>query len=192
MELPPDSQRRHSDDRLATQPRHQPPPHPLQDTTSAVGATTPTLFQPRDFAYGQIARTCVGQAGKALYRKGQSRTVAGHVSGTERDCGACPLRDQCLRTPGTTRVRNVAFIREPVLPKLKTASARMWARIDAEVSRARCGGRCGAVEPVFGNLRHNKHFARFTMRGRAKVDGQWQQFCLVHYIETLAHHGDAA
>jgi len=47
------------------------------------------------------------------------------------------------------------------------------------------------VEPVFGNLRHNKGLDRFTLRGRAKVDTQWKLFCLVHNIEKLTHHGYA-
>ena len=47
------------------------------------------------------------------------------------------------------------------------------------------------VGPVFGNLRHNKRLARFTLRGREKVDGQWKLYCLVHNIEKLGHHGYA-
>ncbi len=169
---------------------------PPLDKTRAVTATTPTLFQPQDFTYDPIARTCVCPAGKSLDRKGASRVVNGYASeqfrGTVRDCGACPLRARCLRTPDTTRVRNVAFIRERVVPKAETASARMRARSESEVGRARYGGRCGAVEPVCGNLRHNTRLSRFTLRGRVKVDGQWQLFCLVHNIEKLAHHGYAA
>jgi len=40
------------------------------------------------------------------------------------------------------------------------------------------------VEPVFANLRHNKRLDRFTLRGRTKVHGQWQLYCLVHNIES--------
>ena len=40
------------------------------------------------------------------------------------------------------------------------------------------------VEPVFGNLRHNKRLKLFTLRGQTKVDGQWQLYCLVHNIES--------
>ena len=121
-----------------------------------------------------VARTCVCPAGNARYRKGASRVVNGDVSeqfrGTMSDCGACPLRAQCLRTPETTRVRNVAFIRERVLPKPETASARMRARIDTAAGRARYGGRCGAVEPVSGNLRHNK---RLALRAAGSRQGRW-------------------
>ena len=135
-------------------------------------------------------------AGKALYRKGASRVVNGYASeqfrGTVRDGVSCALRVQCLRTPATTRVRNVAFIRERVLPQPETASTRMRVRIDTPEGRARYARRFATVEPVCANLRHNKRLTRFTLRGRAKVDGQWQLFCFVHNIEKLAHHGYAA
>ena len=193
-----DNTMRQRDDRFAMQGRHQQAPHPLHDKSRAPAMTpsTTTTFAPRDFTYDPVARTCVCPAGKALYRKGASRVVNGYASeqfrGTVRDCVSCALRVQCLRTPATTRVRNVAFIRERVLPQPETASTRMRVRIDTPEGRARYARRFATVEPVFANLRHNKRLTRFTLRGRAKVDGQWQLFCLVHNIEKLAHHGYAA
>ena len=53
------------------------------------------------------------------------------------------------------------------------------------------GGKAAIVEPVFANIRHNKGQDCFTLRGRHKVDTQWQLFCLVHNIEKLAHNGYA-
>ena len=191
-----DSAMRQRDARFATQARHQQAPDPLHDKSRATPVTT--TFAPRDFTDDPAARTCVCPAGKSLYRKGQSRLVNGYLSeqfrGTVRDCGACPLRAHCLRTPATTRVRNVAFIRARVAPRPtpETASTRMRARIDTPEGRVRYGRRFSTVEPVFANLRYNKRLARFTLRGRAKVDAQWQLFCLVHNIEKLAHHGYAA
>jgi len=67
----------------------------------------------------------------------------------------------------------------------------MKRRIDAPEGRTRYGQRFGTVEPVFGNLCYNKGLARFTLRGRSKVETQWKRFCLVHNIEKLAHHGYA-
>ena len=69
---------------------------------------------------------------------------------------------------------------------------RMRQRLDTPAGRAQYGARFATVEPVFGNLRANKRLDRFTLRGRAKVDGQWKLYCLVHNIEKLAHHGYAA
>jgi hypothetical protein len=66
---------------------------------------------------------------------------------------------------------------------------RMKRAIDSEEGRARYGRRFATVEPVFGNLRHNKRLDRFTLRGQKKVDTQWKLYCLVHNIEKLAHHG---
>ena len=48
------------------------------------------------------------------------------------------------------------------------------------------GGRAGVCESAV-----NKGLDRLTLRGRGKVDGQWQLFCLVQNIEKLAHHGYA-
>ena len=46
----------------------------------------------------------------------------------------------------------------------------------------------GTVEPVFGNLRHNKRLTRFTLRGKCKVSTQWHLYCMVHNIEKIAHY----
>jgi hypothetical protein len=51
--------------------------------------------------------------------------------------------------------------------------------------------RIGTVEPVFGNIRHNKRLNRFTLRGQHKVGTQWRLYCLVHNIEKLAGCGEA-
>lgn len=68
---------------------------------------------------------------------------------------------------------------------------RMKTRIDSHIGREMIARRFATVEPVFGNLRHNKGLDRFTLRGREKVDGQWKLYCPMHNIEKLAHHGYA-
>jgi len=68
----------------------------------------------------------------------------------------------------------------------------MQRRLDTPAGRAQYAQRFATIEPVFGNLRANKRLDRFTLRGRAKGDAQWKLYCLVHHIETLARHGDAA
>lgn len=68
----------------------------------------------------------------------------------------------------------------------------MQQRLDTPEGRARYGRRFATVEPVFGTLRANTRLARFTRRGRVKVDAQWKRYGLVHTIEKLAHRGYAA
>jgi len=188
----PDMRKR--DERFATQARHQQQPDPLHNKTPVT--QTPAVFQPDHFTYEAEARTCVCPAGKSRYRKGKNLVTNGFVSeqfrGRKRDCGPCPWRAQCLRTPATTPVRNVAFFRGPSDPPATNQTALMKTRLDTPEGRAQYAQRFGAVEPVFGNVRYNKGLDRFTLRGRTKVDGQWKLFCLVHNIEKLANTGYAA
>ena len=65
----------------------------------------------------------------------------------------------------------------------------MKAKIDSDLGKEMITRRFATVEPVFGNLRHNKRLNRFSLRGRRKVDGQWKLYCLVHNIEKLAKAG---
>ena len=189
-----DNGMRRRDERFATQERHKDTPHPLYDKSRS--ATSPTLYQPRDFTYDAEARTCVCPAGRSLYRHGRECITKGYVSvrfqGAKRDCLPCPHRARCLRTPHTTKTRQVAFFHGMVAARPDTHTARMKQRIDSPGGRARYGQRFGTAEPVFGNLRYNKGLDRFTLRGQRKVDGQWKLFCLVHNIEKLAHTGYAA
>jgi len=100
----------------------------------------------------------------------------------------CALREQCLRTPAKTKTRQVAFF----LGKIEghpSHTDRMKTKIDSDAGKRMITRRFATVEPVFGNLRHNKRLDRFTVRGKSKVDGQWKLYCLMHNIEKLAHHG---
>ena len=188
-----DNQMRRRDERFATQERHKDTPPVLHDKSAT---TTPaTVYHPHDFTYDATARTCVCPAGKALYRKGGAIMTNGYVGaqfqGTRRDCLPCAQRAQCLRTPATTKVRHVTFFRGRVGPTPESYTARMKQRIDSPEGRQRYGQRFATVEPVFGNLCFNKGLDHFTLRGRPKVNAQWQLFCLVQNIEKLAHHGYA-
>ena len=65
----------------------------------------------------------------------------------------------------------------------------MRAAMDSPRGRRLYSQRMATVEPVFANLRHNKRLMRFNLRGKAKVNGQWHLYCLVHNIEKLAKSG---
>ena len=73
--------------------------------------------------------------------------------------------------------------------KPETHCARMKRKIDSDVGRYLYSRRLGIVEPVFGNIRHTKGLDRFTLRGREKVNAQWQLFCLIHNIEKIQRYG---
>ena len=182
---------RRRDARFKNQDKHKTGPEPLYDKRPAAKPAGSNKFRPEDFTYDAQKNTCICPAGKRLYSSGKHCTTNGRkhhkFKGTIRDCVPCPLREQCLRTPDTTRIRQVAFFDQRQASPLRHTEA-MKRRIDSASGRALYGRRIATVEPVFGNLRYNKRLDRFTLRGQRKVDTQWKLYCMVHNIEKLAHH----
>ena len=188
-----DNGMRARDERFADSAKYKQGPDPLHDKSSGAKKASP-LYGPQDFNFDREAHTCVCPAGQSLYRNGRECKIGGYIAikfrGSKAACGPCAQRDQCLRTPHKTKTRQVAFFIGK-LPGKNVHTERMKRRIDSAEGRALYGRRFATVEPVFANLRHNKRLNRFTLRGQAKVDGQWKLFALVHNIEKLAHHGYA-
>ena len=181
---------RKRDERFADQDKHKAKPDALYDKTS--GGKKPRLFGPKDFHHDEESKTCICPAGEFLYQNGSAVVIQGReavkFTGAKRVCGPCPLRDQCLRHPQRTPVRQVVFFTGKT-NRSNFHTERMKRRLDSAEGRRRYGQRFATVEPVFANLRYNKGLNRFTLRGRQKVDTQWKLFCLVHNIEKLAHNG---
>jgi transposase len=181
---------RRRDARFAGQGRYKALPDPLYDK-GASGTPSTRRFTPVDFTYDPASKTCLCPAGKKLYSSGSECTTNGRrhhkFKGTKRDCLPCELRERCLRYPEKTAIRQVAFFEkhQSVLPYTE----RMRRAIDSALGRELYARRIAIVEPVFGNLRHNKGLDRFTLRTQRKVNTQWHLYCLVHNIEKLAHHG---
>ena len=65
----------------------------------------------------------------------------------------------------------------------------MKKRVNSPTGKLIYNHRMSVVEPVFGNIGTNKRLKRFSLRGKQKVQGQWQLYCMVHNIEKLAHYG---
>ena len=186
-----DNRMRRRDERFADQQKHTSKPDPLHD--KARRTQKPTVFGADRFAVADDQSHAVCPAGKTLHRNGKDCTIGGYAAIKFRApasaCKDCALRTQCLRKPETTPSRQVAVLtRKPIV----THTQRMRERIDSDQGRQQYGQRFATVEPVFGNLRHNKQLNRFTLRGQKKVDGQWKLFALVHNIEKWANYRKAA
>ncbi len=182
---------RRRDERFAEQAKYKALPDPLWDKAPSGKSATAT-FTPADFRYDPTTNSCFCPAGKKLYSTGSHCMTRGRMhhkfQGAKRDCAPCHLREQCLRHPQRTETRQVAFFEKNQHSPL-AFTERMKAAIDSARGRRLYGQRLATVEPVFGNLRHNKRLDRFTLRTRPKVNTQWNLYCLVHNIEKLAHHG---
>ena len=187
-----DNGMRKRDERFKDQGKYKALPDPLYDKAHPKKAAR--HYRPQDFTYDPVAGTCICPAGKQLYQNGSNCKHNGHLAvkfqGAQRDCVPCAQRTKCLRSPKTSKTRQVSFFRGKA-DGAPSASAIMKQAIDSERGRQLYGGRFATVEPVFGNLRYNKGLDRFTLRGQKKVDTQWKLYCLVHNIEKLAHHGYA-
>jgi hypothetical protein len=194
-----DGQMRKRDERFKEQGKYKALPDPIYDKSKTAeqlkASTSSKRFRPKDFTYDPATNTCVCPAGKRLYSNGSHCTIDERIyhkfSGALRDCGSCTLRQKCLRHPERTPVRQVVKLKAIQTSPVKFIE-RMKQAIDSALGRKLYGQRMATVEPVFGNLRYNKGLDRFTLRGRDKVNTQWNLFCLVHNIEKLAHHGYAA
>lgn len=187
-----DGQMRKRDERLAGQQRHKAKPDPLHDKRAGARQHTVRLYRPGDFSFDAQTNSCVCPAGQRMYSNGSQCNHNGRTAhkftGTLAGCGPCAFRAQCLRHPERTRVRQVSMFATGK-PGAHSPTQLMKQAIDSAAGRALYSQRISTVEPVFGNIRHNKRMNRFTVRGRAKVGTQWQLYCLVHNIEKLAHNG---
>jgi transposase len=184
---------RKRDPRFATANRHVP------TRPSAPWARVPKgehegLFRPRVFIYDEATKTCICPAGQFLYQSGARCNVGGRLAvkfkGAKRVCGPCALRDQCLRHPQRTPVRQVVFFTGPRAAKPETYTAKMKRKIDTEHGRYQYSRRLAVAEPVFANICSAHGLRRFSHRGRTKVNTQWLLYCLVHNIGKVQRYGN--
>ena len=187
-----DNQMRKRDERFKEQDKYKRRPDPLYDKRAGAAEHKVRLYRPSDFVYNPQTDSCICPAGQRLYSNGSHCQVNGRVhhkfTGSRVSCVPCAHRQQCLRHPERTQVRQVAIFAKNQ-PSPHEASELMKRAIDTPRGRQLYSQHIGTVEPVFANLRHNKRLNRFTLRGRTKVNTQWQLYCLVHNIEKLAHQG---
>ena len=191
-----DNQMRQRDERYAEQAKHKAKGEVLHDKRKPAGSPNPKVkgfFTSADFIF-HGDNTCTCPAGCTLRSSGAVYT-AGRYQRQEfkaraSDCQGCTLRPQCIRKPETAQRKIAVHQRIPDDPN--EPIHRMRAAIDSPRGRQLYSQRIATVEPVFGNLRHNKRLNRFTLRGKDKVAAQWRLFCLVHNIEKLANRGDWA
>ncbi len=190
-----DNQMRNRDERLVDQAKHRLKPEVVFNKKQAKkdrDDPKDKLFGPEDFYYDEETGACFCPAGHYMVSKGadskSNRGYVGHrFEGAKRICGPCEHRNDCLRHPEKTGIRQVMFFRKNQPSPMKVLDV-MRKAIDSPRGRAIYSKRIGTVEPVFANIRHNKRMSRFTLRGQCKVNTQWSLYCLVHNIEKIANN----
>lgn len=159
------------------------------DSRKSAQPTQKRMFTREDVQCSELENGYLCPNGKVLRLRIREHKNKQHIYPTytarEHDCQACPLRERCLSGTKKTR-RNLSV---PVDSSPPTRPQRMMAKIDTPEARHLYSRRIGMVEPVFANIRMQKHLDRFTVRGKQKVDIQWTQYSMIHNIEKIANYG---
>lgn len=96
------------------------------------------------------------------------------------DCSGCPRRSGCSRSPDPGSGRRIQINRR--LDEYKRRAGEMLRTEKGSELRKRRGV---DVETVFGNIKRNFGFTRFTLRGLEKVELEWRLVATGHNIRKL-------
>ena len=151
------------------------------------------LFSTADFVFPEDLSHCICPAGKRLYRSGSNVAVKNHVAtkfkGPKSACVPCALRTQGLRHPERTEVRQVAYFHGRSARGKETYTEKMKHKIDSTMGRVFYSMRVAIAEPPFAHICRIMGLDRFTVRGKKKVNIQWNLFCIVHNLKKAARYG---
>jgi len=99
------------------------------------------------------------------------------------DCRECRGFTKCRKTKKKQKEVNQGkkiIVRSGNEPE--SQCAKMRKKLKTEECREKYSRRIQIIEPVFANIRYCKGMDRFTLRGKKKVNGQWQLYCIVHNL----------
>jgi len=147
----------------------------------------PKLFRTEDFTFDQDKKHCICPAGRRLYRSGFNAKVY-RFKGTQTTCVSCELRAKCIRNPEKTVIRQVAYFTGKTGDG-PTFTDKMKRKIDSAIGRVIYGMRLAISEPPFSHITSSLKLDRFTMRGKTKVNTQWNLFCIVHNLTKIHRYG---
>lgn len=150
-----------------------------------------------DFTLDIENKTCICPAGNSLSFRSEKTLESGKqklfFEGKLLQCRQCELKHKCMHNPESANDRKgngrqVSFTVEAN----GKASYTDWMkeRVDSDEGKYIYSHRMSVVEPVFANIGTHKKLSKFSLRGKTKVNGQWQLFCMVHNIEKLVNYGN--
>lgn len=150
-----------------------------------------------EFTFNLQQKTCICPDGNEMWLHTESQQGKGKTKlvfeGKLTDCRHCDLKHHCMRNPESADSREGHGRQVSKTFTIGQTPLRwMQRRVDSKLGKKIYGHRMSVVEPVFGNIGTNKGLNRFSLRGRSKVQGQWQLFSLVHNIEKIKNYGDLA
>jgi len=95
-----------------------------------------------------------------------------------KNCHGCPLRGVCHKSQGN-RTLKVSHR----LLKYRNKARELLCSENGQALRKK---RCVDVEPTFGNIKQNKKFKRFNLRGRVKADIEIGLLAIAQNLKKMA------
>ena len=195
----PDNKFRSRDEELMGQKEKHRNPNQVKNKKEKCDNKSVT-FTASEFVFDPKALSCHCPAGKELTLSQEREDKHGNqkifFQGKVSQCRHCHLKNECLKNPLSVddakgHGRQVSFITEKGEPAPNFIDW-MKERIDTAEGKQIYSHRMSVIEPVFGNICANKKLNKFSLRGKEKVQAQWQLYCMVHNIEKLMNYGKLA
>jgi len=143
-------------------------------------------FEIDDFQYHKDDDYYECPNGKRLENKGEIPLLGKRgtrYQASVKDCRICQYSSRCIRTKkeiGKWDKGRQLFITKSNEPG--SLCAEMRQKLSTDEYQTLYAHRIQIVEPVFANIKYSKGLNRFMLRGKKKVNGQWQLFCIVHNL----------
>jgi transposase len=142
-----------------------------------------------DFRYNEAKDQYICPNGKTLKLNLKKhildRNIYRRYLADEKDCKQCSLKSRCFYRKNTKR----RSLEVPIGADENNYSKVMREKVDSDKGRKIYPQRMAIVEPIFANIRTQKHMDRFTFRGKIKVNIQWMLYCMVHNMEKIMNFG---
>ena len=144
----------------------------------------PDPFRPENFAYDEKQDVAICPSGKPMdpVAINLNTTANGFkqriVKYKARSCRGCILKEKCNPQPGNKIIG--------INHRLRKLKAQADERLNSEQGKAHRRQRGIDVETVFANIKHNKKYKRFILRGLEKVEIETGLLAIAHNLAKLA------
>lgn len=141
-------------------------------------------FKISNLHYNEDTDTVYCPMGQAMHKIGERhrKTASGYLQKISRyqakNCQGCPLRPLCFKAKGNRIVE--------INHQLRESKQKVRKNLLSEQGIAHRKQRPADVEAVFGNIKHNKKFKRFMLKGNDKVSIETGLLAIAHNLAKKA------
>jgi transposase len=137
-------------------------------------------FDKSRFQYDEMGDRYICPMGKSLPYKGLLRREGKPDIRIYR-CMDCP---RCERKVECTKAECRSISRDP----REFLMGKMRVRLDTKEGKEEYGKRKYMVEPIFGDMKHNRNMRGLWLRGKRKAGGEFLIMCIAHNLRKIARY----